>query len=83
MVRELAISRCALETSLGAHVTSIAYPYGEANDVVSHLAGACGYEYGLLAGGRQSSAREPWLALSRIEVTGNDNLDDFVAKLDA
>lgn len=82
-VRELARSRSALEAALGAPVTAVAYPFGESDGVVSHLAGASGYEYGLRAGGGPTGPREPWLALSRIEITGQDTLDTLIAKLHA
>jgi len=83
LVRELAMSRSALEAALGVPVTSVAYPFGECDAAVSHLAGACGYEYGLRAGGGPTGPREPWLLLSRIEMTGDDTLDTLVAKLHA
>jgi peptidoglycan/xylan/chitin deacetylase (PgdA/CDA1 family) len=74
-------SRCKLENILGRKVDAISYPYGAQNAVVRHLAGACGYLYGVTT--RQSACRftDPLLALSRIEINGDDNLERFIAKL--
>jgi peptidoglycan/xylan/chitin deacetylase (PgdA/CDA1 family)/SAM-dependent methyltransferase len=74
-------SRCKLANILGQRVKAVSYPYGAHDAVVSHLAGACGYLYGVTT--RQSACRftDSMLALPRIEINGCDNLERFIAKL--
>lgn len=81
IVREAVRSRAAIEHELGAPVTALAYPYGTTASVAQHLVGACGYLYGLTVAGRPATFRDSALALPRIEVSGTDDLDRFVAKL--
>jgi len=81
VVREGARSRAILERGLGAPIKAFAYPHGDADQVVQHLIGACGYIYGLSCRPELSKFRDPLLALPRIEVAGSDSLPQFVAKL--
>jgi len=81
IAREQFRSRCNLEKILRRPVQAISYPYGANNAVVRHLAGACGYLYGVTT--RQSACRfnDSLLDLPRIEINGDDNLEQFIAKL--
>ena len=47
IAREAIGSREEIERRLGGAVPSFAYPYGDEDDVVRHLVGAAGFEYGL------------------------------------
>lgn len=81
IAREHLCSRCVLEEILGRRVEVVSYPYGANDAVVRHLAGACGYLYGVTT--RQSVCRftDSLLGLPRIEINGDDNLERFIAKL--
>jgi peptidoglycan/xylan/chitin deacetylase (PgdA/CDA1 family)/SAM-dependent methyltransferase len=82
VVHEGAHSRALLERELRVPVQAFAYPYGDMDQVVQHLIGACGYVFGLSCRPALSGFQDPLLALPRIEVTGSDSLQEFVAKLD-
>ena len=81
IVREGARSRAILGRKLGKMVKAFAYPYGDVDQVVQHLIGACGYTIGLTYHGELSSYHDPLLALPRLAVFGTDSLQDFIAKL--
>jgi peptidoglycan/xylan/chitin deacetylase (PgdA/CDA1 family) len=81
IVREGMRSRTILEQKLGRSVQAIAYPYGDQDQVVRHLMGACGYLYGLTCRSGLSSQANDLLDLPRLEVRHTDTLADFVAKL--
>ena len=81
IAREAIGSREEIERRLGGAVSSFAYPYGDEDDVVHHLVGAAGFEYGLTCRPGSAHRRDPWLALPRIEVAGSDDLRAFIAKL--
>lgn len=81
VVREGACSRAIIERELGVPIKAFAYPYGDADRVVQHLIGACGYVFGLSCRPGLSSFQDSLLALPRIEVTGSDGLNEFVTKL--
>jgi peptidoglycan/xylan/chitin deacetylase (PgdA/CDA1 family) len=81
VVREGARSRTILECELGLPITAFAYPYGDTDQVVQHLIGACGYRFGLSCRPGLSRFEDSLLALPRIEVTGADRFQDFIAKL--
>jgi hypothetical protein len=74
VVREAARSRTALTRALGAPPSAIAYP---------HLAGACGYFFGLSCRPGPCRFTDPLLALPRIEICAEDGLTGFVRKLSA
>ncbi len=82
IVREAATSRLALERGLGHAVTAFAYPYGDADQVVHHLCGACGYLFGLSCEPGPSTLHDSAMALPRIEIMGGDGLEQFALKLD-
>ena len=81
IVREGLGSRLTLEHRLGLPTHAFAYPYGDTDQVVQHLIGACGYLFGLSCRAGFSSFDDSLLALPRIEVGGLDRFQDFVAKL--
>ena len=74
-------SRLTLEHMLGLPTQAFAYPYGDTDQVVQHLIGACGYLFGLSCRHGFSSFDDSLLALPRIEVGGLDRFQDFVARL--
>jgi peptidoglycan/xylan/chitin deacetylase (PgdA/CDA1 family) len=80
VVRELSRSRAALFRRTGP-VTSIAYPSGSEDLCVQHLAGACGYVFGLTCCEGLRGFTDSPLALPRIEVKGQDTLAEFITKL--
>ncbi|MBD1940286.1 trifunctional glycosyltransferase/class I SAM-dependent methyltransferase/polysaccharide deacetylase [Microcoleus sp. FACHB-68] len=81
IVREGARSRAILQRELGKAINTIAYPHGDTDRVVRHLMGACGYTFGLSCRSGLSRFGDSLLDLPRVEVTGADNLREFVAKL--
>jgi peptidoglycan/xylan/chitin deacetylase (PgdA/CDA1 family) len=70
VVRELLASRVALEEQLGAPPSAIAYPYGDFDAVIAHLAGACGYSLGFTCNPRLAELTDHPLELPRFEVRG-------------
>lgn len=81
VAREAAASRLELERHLGTPVTAFSYPFGESDAVVRHLIGACGYTLGFGIQGRPSRLHDDLLHLPRIEVSGHEGFEEFVAKL--
>jgi peptidoglycan/xylan/chitin deacetylase (PgdA/CDA1 family) len=81
VVDEGARSRAMIEDALRSPVRAIAYPYGDFDDPVAHVMGACGYLYGLSCRHGRARFGDSLLALPRIEIEGTDRLRDFVAKL--
>lgn len=81
VVREGARARAILSRGLGSPVTAFAYPYGDQDQVVQHLIGACGYIFGLSCVSGRSGLDDSLLELPRIEVAGTDSLETFIAKL--
>lgn len=78
---EMLSSRMELSRAFRIPADTIAYPYGETDEVVAHLAGACGYVYGLSAKPGLACFHHSLLALPRIEIAGTDNVEKFTAKL--
>ncbi|MEO6447032.1 MAG: glycosyltransferase [Gemmatimonadaceae bacterium] len=74
-------SRATLQERLGRTVSTIAYPWGDVDEVVQHLAGAAGYVHGFSCRPGPAAFNAPLLALPRIEVTGFDTLETFIRKL--
>jgi peptidoglycan/xylan/chitin deacetylase (PgdA/CDA1 family)/SAM-dependent methyltransferase len=83
VVKEASISRRILQERLGKPVQALAYPHGSTDRVVQHLVGACGYMYGLTTVPRFSGFNDSLLALPRVEVSGADDLQRFIQKLQA
>jgi peptidoglycan/xylan/chitin deacetylase (PgdA/CDA1 family) len=81
VVRDAARSRAALARALGTDVTSFAYPYGDTDPVVQHLIGAVGFRFGLSTRPGRNGPAEPLLQLRRIEVSGFDSIDRFIARM--
>jgi peptidoglycan/xylan/chitin deacetylase (PgdA/CDA1 family)/SAM-dependent methyltransferase len=77
-VERLARARGELALALGAPPTTVVYPGGAVDPVLQHLAGACGYGFGLTFGGRPAELGDPVLALPRIRVRAHDRLGDFI-----
>jgi peptidoglycan/xylan/chitin deacetylase (PgdA/CDA1 family) len=81
VVREAIRSRRIIEQGLKMPVRAFAYPHGGEDQVVRHIVGACGYIFGLSTQPGRCGLWAPLLALPRIEVSGSDRLNDFIAKL--
>ncbi len=81
VVRELAECRAALHRELAEPIPAIAYPFGAEDDIVQHLAGACGFVYGLSCRAGAARMQDPLLALPRIEVRGDTSLDRFISSV--
>ncbi len=81
VVRELSRSKATLYQRLEGPVSSIAYPNGSEDQSIQHLAGACGYLFGLTCRDGLSSFTDSPLAFPRIEVKGGDSLEAFIARL--
>jgi peptidoglycan/xylan/chitin deacetylase (PgdA/CDA1 family) len=81
VVRELVRSRALLEDELGEPVRAIAYPYGDLDGAVAHLAGACGYTLGFTCEPRGAELTERPLELPRLEVQGEFGTADLARLL--
>ena len=81
IAREHLVSRTTLEGVLGHTVDSISYPFGATDRVVQHLAGACGFVFGVTTRFTACRPKDRLLELPRIEITGQDSLEEFIAKL--
>jgi peptidoglycan/xylan/chitin deacetylase (PgdA/CDA1 family) len=81
LVHELVRSRRALEDQLGEPVSALAYPYGDLDGAVSHLAGACGYSFGFTCDPRHAELTERPLMLPRFEVRGELTVRDLARTL--
>ncbi|MEP7382684.1 MAG: polysaccharide deacetylase family protein, partial [Gemmatimonadota bacterium] len=79
---EAARSRQRLEDELQLPVDTFAYPYGAEDPVTRHVVGAAGFQFGLSVRSGPARRNAPWLALPRIEVTGEDDVRSLLAKLD-
>ena len=73
--------RVVLERALGRPVTTFAYPHGDTDPIVQHLVGASGFQAGFTCQPTRAGFRDSPLALPRIEVSGEDDLSAFIAKL--
>jgi peptidoglycan/xylan/chitin deacetylase (PgdA/CDA1 family)/2-polyprenyl-3-methyl-5-hydroxy-6-metoxy-1,4-benzoquinol methylase len=81
VVREAARSRAILHQGLGQAPLAFAYPYGETDGAIEHLIGACGYVFGLTCKPGLNSFQDSLLTLRRIEISGEDGVQEFVTKL--
>ena len=81
IVQQAVQSRAILQKHLQQPVNAIAYPYGDLDSTIEHLIGASGYTFGLSCRPGMSHFHDGLLALPRIEVTGFDQLPNFIAKL--
>jgi peptidoglycan/xylan/chitin deacetylase (PgdA/CDA1 family) len=81
MLDQGARSRQILQERLGRAVDAIAYPFGDNDALVQRLMTECGYRFGFTTEPACSQLSSHLMALSRVEITGYDDLDHFVAKL--
>jgi peptidoglycan/xylan/chitin deacetylase (PgdA/CDA1 family) len=72
-----------LKDHLGSHINSIAYPYGDYDPVVKHLAGACGFTFALTCEDGKCNKFSELLALPRIEISGLDTFESFIQKVES
>ena len=82
IVEEGARSRAMLEEKLGTPIRTIAYPYGDTDPAIAHLMGACGYLAGVTCDAGLSNIKSFPLLLPRQEITGFDQLKEFITKLE-
>lgn len=75
-------SRRQLQEELDVAVDTFAYPFGNEDPVQRHLIGAAGFQFGLSVRSGSAARGAPWLSLPRIEVSGEDDLASFQAKLE-
>lgn len=81
VVNEVAGSRAELTRRLGAPPAAFAYPFGDLDGAVAHLVGACGFTYGLTVRPGPATFTSSLLELPRVEISGHDGLEQFIAKL--
>jgi peptidoglycan/xylan/chitin deacetylase (PgdA/CDA1 family) len=81
VVEELAGSRAEIQEALGREVSALAYPFGDHDGRVRHLAGACGYRYGLTCRSSASGLWDAPLELPRLDVGGLRRFPEFAARL--
>jgi len=81
VVREGARSRAILSRELGRPVSAFAYPYGDHDPVVRHLIGACGYTVAMTTVHGLSGLNDSPLAIPRMNVGGDDGVDELIEKL--
>jgi peptidoglycan/xylan/chitin deacetylase (PgdA/CDA1 family) len=82
IAREALRSRIIIEEQLNRPITSFAYPFGETDRVVEAVVGSCGYTFGLTCEERRSEFGDRLMALPRLEIRGNLDLQDFDALLE-
>jgi peptidoglycan/xylan/chitin deacetylase (PgdA/CDA1 family) len=80
-VRELAGSRTELRRRLGVDARAFAYPYGDYDPAVAHLAGACGFRQAVTCRVGRSTLSDSPLELPRIEITDRTSVEDLAALL--
>lgn len=76
---ELVESRREIENNLGVKVSSIAYPFGRADDRVVRLSSEAGYRFGCLA---VPNAGDDPFRMGRVGVRRFDTIPDFRAKIE-
>jgi len=79
--RQAMRSRAAIAAELGSAPASICYPHGDYDPVVEAAALECGYRLGFSCSQGISTLAEDSLALSRIEVAGDDDAGALAVKL--
>ena len=78
---ELLQSRLNLEQRLERPVRSLAYPFGQYEPWLMHLAGACGYLDAVTTRSMLSTIEDPDLGLARVEVDGWAGISGFISAL--
>jgi glycosyltransferase involved in cell wall biosynthesis/peptidoglycan/xylan/chitin deacetylase (PgdA/CDA1 family)/2-polyprenyl-3-methyl-5-hydroxy-6-metoxy-1,4-benzoquinol methylase len=74
-------SRAMLSKSLGYPVELFAFPYGDTDEVVTEVISSCGYVMGFTCRTGFSTIKDNPMLQPRIEVMGNDSLQDFIKKI--
>jgi peptidoglycan/xylan/chitin deacetylase (PgdA/CDA1 family) len=75
--RELAVSKQALEDTLGLAVPGMAYPFGYSNARVRGLAAEVGYSYAYAVGNQKIGNEPDQFALPRLTVSGSTRLHTY------
>ena len=78
---ELAESRLILQRGLRQNVNVFAYPFGDYDEPVQHLTGACGYDFAVTCRSAYANHGHNMLALPRVEVDGTADLAAFAASV--
>ncbi len=81
IAKEALRSKIIIQKKLNTTIDSLAYPYGDFDGVTSHIVGACGYNFGLTCNSAIAKRDSKLLELPRIEVKGNESLEEFITKL--
>jgi peptidoglycan/xylan/chitin deacetylase (PgdA/CDA1 family) len=81
VVRELARSRLELSERLGLDADALAYPFGDVDRTVEHLAGACGFRVAVTIQPWRSRLGDRPLALPRLEVSNRTGVEELAAML--
>ncbi|MEO8692367.1 MAG: trifunctional glycosyltransferase/class I SAM-dependent methyltransferase/polysaccharide deacetylase [Acidimicrobiales bacterium] len=80
----LADERAARQTfgrEIGRSITSLAYPFGDVDEVTRQAMRAAGYRIGLETSSGFATVWDDPMAIPRIEVAGSDDLAAFIGKL--
>lgn len=81
LVGEIAGSKKDLEAMLGHPVRDFAYPYGYYNNTIKQVVRDSGFEIAVTTNGGFTWTSDLKLEEPTIGVTGNDNLESFIAKV--
>ena len=73
--------RLTFAREIGRSVTSLAYPFGDVDEVTRQTMRAAGYRIGVETSSGHATVWDDPMAIPRIEVTGSDDLASFIAKL--
>ncbi|HWL42413.1 MAG TPA: trifunctional glycosyltransferase/class I SAM-dependent methyltransferase/polysaccharide deacetylase [Ilumatobacter sp.] len=73
--------RAAFERELGLAVVDLAYPLGAAGDIVRHAVWHAGYHTAVTTQPGWATIWDDPLAIPRLDITGDTDLDSFVAGL--
>jgi peptidoglycan/xylan/chitin deacetylase (PgdA/CDA1 family) len=73
LLSELKESKEFLESNLGIQVATVAYPYGNHNELIEGLAEQVGYEAGITVNGTKVSHDQPNMKLARYIVHGEED----------
>jgi peptidoglycan/xylan/chitin deacetylase (PgdA/CDA1 family)/GT2 family glycosyltransferase len=74
-------ARQTFEREIGRSITSLAYPFGDVDEVTRQAMRAAGYRIGLETSSGYATVWDDPMAIPRIEVTGSDDLASFIGKL--
>jgi peptidoglycan/xylan/chitin deacetylase (PgdA/CDA1 family) len=78
---EAAESRRAIQQHLGTPVSAFAYPYGDRDEAVERITGACGITLAFTTRSYLMHVNDAPLSLPRIEVQGNESMSAFIRSL--